>query len=70
MKQLKGIETRHGLIEYYNYNGIKLPVKLEFKSNPAASTLRNPRPPVILDNMYVFALPGGGDFISDREKED
>lgn len=60
MKTLKGIKTSRGIIDYYQYLGFDLPVKV--KSCPNIDS--RPRPPATVDDFLVFALPGGGEYIS------
>jgi hypothetical protein len=64
VKKLTGTMTTKGFIHYYDYKGIQLPVRVK-KCKPENSS--GPRPPVIVDDCLVFVLPGGEDFISERE---
>ena len=52
-------------IPYLNIGGIECCVKVKPIGNGvSAKTLKTPRPPETEDGRLVFALPGGGCFIS------
>jgi hypothetical protein len=55
-----GVMTTKGFVKHLQYKGIHLPVKVR----PANCPTGGSRPPMIVCEFLVFALPGGGDFIS------
>lgn len=57
----EGTMTTRGLIKHHPYKGMRLPVKVV----PCRKTTAcRPRPPATVEGFLVFALPGGGDYVS------
>lgn len=55
-----GTRTSRGLIPNLHHNGVTMPVKVRpYKNRPDDLPM-----PVVRDGHLVFALPGGGEYIS------
>ena len=58
-----GVKTTKGFIRDLEHPSGKFSMTVKLK--PAGSVLNgNPRPPVLSGGLVVFALPGGGSYIS------
>ena len=58
----EGTVTTKGFIKHLKRNGIAMPVKVR----PCKTCTGNPRPPSVdMNGFIVFALPGGGSYISE-----
>lgn len=56
-----GVITTHGFIPHLMVNGIELAVKLKPTSD--ATALGDPRTPIRIAGLLVYATPGGGEHL-------
>lgn len=63
---LGGTETLAGFIPYLPFGNLLLPVKLDIVRGGKVRQMEGLQPPLRRGGFLVFALPGGGDYVSDR----
>lgn len=59
-----GTVTSEGFIPYLPYEGYLLPVKLDIPGRLPVAEMKRPLPPLRRKGHLVFALPGGGEYVS------
>lgn len=63
---LGGTETLAGFIPYLPFGNLLLTVKLDIPRGGKVWQMEGLQPPLRRGGFLVFALPGGGDYVSDR----